>query len=89
MDGKSLILVVEDDGPGFPETEIAFVFDKFYRLKNARPGGTGLGLSIVKGFVEAHHGTIVLENRKEGGARFRLSIPSEQLYTTLDERNES
>jgi len=87
-DGSSLHLLVEDDGPGFPEEEIPFVFDKFYRLKHSKSGGTGLGLSIVKGFIHAHRGQIELENRKEGGARFRIKIPSEQLYTTLDEKHE-
>ncbi|MEI9911654.1 MAG: sensor histidine kinase [Bacteroidota bacterium] len=51
-----LQLIVEDNGDGFPEEEIDNVFDKFYRLKNAKAGGTGLGLSIVKGFTEALKG---------------------------------
>jgi len=70
-----LILIVEDDGPGFPDNEIARVFDKFYRLANSRIGGAGLGLSIVKGFVEAHNGSIELTNRASGGACFIISIP--------------
>jgi two-component system sensor histidine kinase KdpD len=70
-----LVIIVEDDGPGFPEEEIDKVFDKFYRLKDSRIGGSGLGLSIVKGFVEAHNGTIALTNRPSGGARFLISLP--------------
>jgi len=73
---QTLVLIVEDDGPGFPEEEIAKVFDKFYRLKDSRIGGSGLGLSIAKGFVEAHNGTIVLSNRSSGGARFVISLPA-------------
>ena len=72
---KELVLVVEDDGPGFPEEEINKVFDKFYRVTNSRIGGSGLGLSIAKGFVEAHNGTIGLTNRPSGGARFVISLP--------------
>ncbi|MBN9385354.1 MAG: DUF4118 domain-containing protein [Chitinophagaceae bacterium] len=72
---QTLVIVVEDDGPGFPEEEIGKVFDKFYRLKDSRAGGAGLGLSIVKGFVEAHNGTITLTNRCSGGARFVISLP--------------
>jgi two-component system, OmpR family, sensor histidine kinase KdpD len=87
-DKSSLIMAVEDDGPGFPEQEISFVFNKFYRLNRTTTGGTGLGLSIAKGFVEAHNGKIDLENRKEGGARFLIEIPTEQLYTPIDERSE-
>ncbi len=82
---SDLVILIEDDGPGFPEAEIPRVFDKFYRLKNAVTGGTGLGLSIVKGFVEAHKGHIELKNRKEGGARFTIRIPAERLYTSLDD----
>lgn len=79
---EKLILMVEDNGNGFPEDEIDKVFDKFYRLKNTDTGGTGLGLSIVKGFVEAHNGTIHLENIEGGGARFTIEIPTEISYVT-------
>jgi two-component system sensor histidine kinase KdpD len=51
------------------------VFDKFYRVPGTRTGGTGLGLSIARGFVEAHNGTIKVENREEGGARFTIRLP--------------
>lgn len=75
-----LEIVVEDDGPGFPQEEIHKVFDKFYRLKQSAAGGTGLGLSIVKGFTEAMGGSITLENKTTGGARFIVSIPGETSY---------
>ncbi|MFZ1262168.1 MAG: ATP-binding protein [Chitinophagaceae bacterium] len=74
-----LSLILEDRGPGFPQDELEKVFDKFYRLRNSKTGGTGLGLSIVKGFVEAHNGTIVLENVPHG-ARFSIEIPAETSY---------
>jgi two-component system sensor histidine kinase KdpD len=73
----TLQIVILDEGNGFPDDEIVFVFEKFYRLKNSRPGGSGLGLSIVKGFVEAQNGTITLENRVEGGAKFVIQIKTE------------
>jgi two-component system, OmpR family, sensor histidine kinase KdpD len=75
-----LQIIVEDNGPGFPEKEIKNVFDKFYRLQNTKAGGTGLGLSIVKGFTEAHNGTVSLENIDTGGARFIINIPAETSY---------
>jgi two-component system sensor histidine kinase KdpD len=77
---ENLEIVVEDNGHGVPEEEIGKVFDKFYRLGNSRVGGSGLGLSIVKGFVEAHNGTIDLKNRPSGGARFVMRLPAEKLY---------
>ena len=73
------IISVEDNGKGFPDGEIDRVFDKFYRL-SSKPGGTGLGLSIAKGFVEAHGGTITLENAPLGGALFSITIPTEFSY---------
>ncbi len=83
--GSALQITVEDNGPGFPETEMSKVFDKFYRLKNTATGGTGLGLSIVKGFVEAHAGHIQLSNRQQGGARFVIEIHTEQLANLPDD----
>jgi two-component system sensor histidine kinase KdpD len=70
-------LQVMDRGPGFPKKEISFIFNKFYRLEGSQAGGTGLGLSIVKGFVEALKGTVIVENRKNGGAIFTIKIPTE------------
>ena len=75
-----LEIIIEDNGPGFPENEIADVFGKFYRLKNSRAGGTGLGLSIVKGFVEAQNGSVHLQNIRTGGAKFTINIPAETSY---------
>ena len=66
-----------DKGIGIPPNDLPFVFDKFYRLKNSKPGGSGLGLSIVKGFVEAQNGIITLENRPMKGAKFTIQIRTE------------
>ena len=74
-DNDLLTIQVMDRGPGFPTNELSSVFNKFYRGKEAKAGGTGLGLSIVKGFVEAHHGSVVAENRRNGGAIFTIKIP--------------
>jgi two-component system sensor histidine kinase KdpD len=73
----SFVLQVMDRGPGFPKNEIPYVFNKFYRVSGTRTGGTGLGLSIVKGFAEAQNGTVEIENRKNGGARVTVRIPSD------------
>lgn len=71
------VITIEDNGKGFPADEIDKAFDKFYRLRRTQTGGTGLGLSIAKGFVEAHNGTITLENAPLGGALFTITIPTE------------
>jgi two-component system sensor histidine kinase KdpD len=74
-DDGVLTIQVMDRGPGFSSSEISSVFNKFYRGKNAKAGGTGLGLSIVKGYIEAHNGTVIAENRKNGGAIFTVKFP--------------
>lgn len=84
-DNNLLIIQVMDRGPGFPESELLSVFIKFYRGKDAIAGGTGLGLSIVKGFVEAHQGTVIAENRQNGGALFTIRIPVK--ISALDQFN--
>jgi two-component system sensor histidine kinase KdpD len=71
----SLLLMVEDSGPGLPKEDPERVFEKFYRAPGAASGGTGLGLSIVRGLVEAHGGTVHAENKSEGGARFSIRLP--------------
>lgn len=67
-----------DNGPGFPKDNLLQVFQKFFRVPESKTGGLGLGLSIVKGIIEAHNGTIILQNNDIGsGAIFTITIPSE------------
>ena len=85
MDDSTLTNRVIDQGPGFPESELSAVFDKFYRGKSAKAGGTGLGLSIVKGFVEAHQGTVSASNGEKGGAVFTIKVPSKPMDIKQEE----
>jgi two-component system sensor histidine kinase KdpD len=75
MSRGDLVITVADHGPGIPEDLLPRIFDKFYRAPTAPAGGTGLGLTIVKGFVEAHGGTVTAGNRPEGGAIFSMRLP--------------
>ena len=75
IENEFLTVQVMDRGKGFTNDELASVFNKFYRGKDAKAGGTGLGLSIVKGYAEALKGTVRAENRKNGGAKFTVIIP--------------
>jgi two-component system, OmpR family, sensor histidine kinase KdpD len=72
-----LTITVADNGRGFPDDEFENVFTKFYQPQGSKSTSTGLGLSIVKGFVEAHHGTIRLENLPVCGAKFTIEIDTE------------
>lgn len=68
---------VSDNGPGIPEVEIKHLFDKFYRLPQSKTGGSGLGLSIVKGFIEAHKGSVTAKNNGSGGVTFTVEFPTQ------------
>lgn len=79
-DGTDLVLAVTDSGPGLEGIEESSVFQRFSRGDSARTNagdttGTGLGLAIVRALVEAHGGTVVAEDRPDGGARFTVRIP--------------
>ena len=72
-------IVVDDDGPGIPESEREKVFDPFYRLDRSRDratGGFGLGLSITRKAVALHGGTVRTEGSPLGGARFVITLPA-------------
>jgi len=73
-------VIVEDEGPGIPDAERARVFEPFVRLEASRSeetGGSGLGLTLAKAVAEGHGGTIILENRSQGGLRAILRLPRE------------
>jgi signal transduction histidine kinase len=70
--------IVADDGEGIPDSELPHVFDKFFRGRRAsQQTGSGLGLHMARQVVEMHGGTITARNRAEGGAQFRIWLPSE------------
>jgi two-component system, OmpR family, sensor histidine kinase MprB len=66
---------VRDHGPGFSESDLPLVFDRFYRAPAARGlPGSGLGLAIVRQVAESHGGRASAENAPDGGARLRLRL---------------
>jgi C4-dicarboxylate-specific signal transduction histidine kinase len=71
--GGSIEIAVSDSGPGIAPEHLAQLFDSFFTTK---ANGTGLGLSITRSIVEAHDGTVLAENRDEGGALFRMTLPA-------------
>lgn len=74
QEGNSIVVEVKDRGPGIRAGDEQRVFDKFYRGGDTTVAGAGLGLAICKGIVEAHGGTIGVENRSGGGAVFRILL---------------
>lgn len=83
LEADCCIIRITDNGPGIPEEEMKHVFEKFHRVPQSKTGGIGLGLSIVKGFVEAHHGSIGVEKNTDKGVTFSISIPAEVSYVNL------
>lgn len=71
-------LAVADAGPGLPEDRMDEAFQPFVRLepsRNTETGGLGLGLAIARSIVQAHGGTLTLENRPEGGLVATIRLP--------------
>ena len=66
-------------GKVIPQNELPLIFDKFYRVdqaRNSNTGGTGLGLAIAKNITELHHGVIEVTSDL-GGTVFSVTLPKE------------
>ncbi|KEO84165.1 sensor histidine kinase [Tumebacillus flagellatus] len=77
-ESRACVLSVTDTGIGIPEGEQERVFERFYRVEEARSratGGTGIGLAIAKWIVEAHHGTISVQSKPGEGSTFTARFP--------------
>lgn len=80
-DDNMLYICIWDNGNGFEEGDIPYLFDRFYsKSGNKQAGHFGIGLNLAKIIVDAHSGTIRASNRPEGGAAFEVRIP---LYSQL------
>lgn len=76
----SVVITVADDGPGVDSDEAACIFDRFFRVDQARSSTTrssGLGLSIVKAIIAAHHGTITVDTALGHGMTFTVTLPTQ------------
>jgi two-component system, OmpR family, sensor kinase len=79
-DGGDAVLTVTDAGPGVAPTDLDHLFDRFYRVDDARArttGGSGLGLAIVDAIVRAHRGSITARNVEPHGLALTVRIPLE------------
>lgn len=74
-----LEVVVEDKGPGIPEQDLPYIFDRFYRVPDMQNvEGTGLGLTLVRTIAEAYGGRVLVESRPGKGSTFRLWLPQQE-----------
>ncbi|MCZ7536886.1 MAG: ATP-binding protein [Acidimicrobiia bacterium] len=75
----SVVLTIDDDGPGVPHEDRERVFERFTRLDEARDrrrGGAGLGLALVRRAVISHGGTVEISDSPSGGARVVIRLPA-------------
>jgi len=85
-DDTGSVLDISDTGIGIPPSSIPHVFDRFFRVDEARSredGGAGLGLSIVKSICSAHGAEIDVQSRLEWGSRFRVRFPQRSIAGPL------
>ena len=76
---KKIIISIEDDGPGIPETEFENVFKPFYKIdksRNKAKSSVGLGLSIASDIIRSHGGEIELNKSEIGGLKVKISLPT-------------
>ncbi len=74
---SSVIVCVEDSGPGIPADERERVFDRFYRIAGSEASGSGLGLAIIKAIAERHGGTLQLaQSERLGGLKVVVRLPA-------------
>jgi two-component system sensor histidine kinase SenX3 len=72
------VITVSDDGIGVPSRDLERIFERFYRVDQARSrdtGGTGLGLSIVRHVAQGHGGSVSVDSIEGQGSTFRLRLP--------------
>ncbi len=78
QDSSSALITVKDTGVGIPESEIGRIFERFYRVDNARSrdtGGSGLGLAIVRNVTKIHGGSITVRSVEGRGSTFVAQLP--------------
>lgn len=63
-------IMIHDSGPGIPSEDLPFLFERFYRGKNAETTGYGIGLALCKAIIMRQNGTITAKNHPKGGAVF-------------------
>jgi two-component system, NtrC family, nitrogen regulation sensor histidine kinase NtrY len=73
---RSVIIEIEDSGPGLPENLREKIFEPYFSTKENH--GSGIGLAVVQKTVIDHHGHISVESSKLGGCKFKIEIPVEQ-----------
>jgi len=76
---SGVVILIRDQGPGVPDTDLERIFEPFYRVAESRDrdtGGEGIGLAITAQVMKAHGGSAEAANGRPGGLEVRLNLPS-------------
>ena len=75
---NNVVIIIDDDGPGIPESEYENVFKPFYKIDKSRgdsKSSVGLGMSIASDIIQSHGGNIKLEKSPLKGLRVKIFLP--------------
>jgi signal transduction histidine kinase len=79
LDKENFFFSIADNGPGISQSDLPFIFDRFYQADKSRSRksnkGSGLGLAIAKQIIDSYNGTIEIESRKKEGTKFIVKLP--------------
>ena len=87
LQGKYIVVCVEDQGIGIAENDLLRAFDKFAQIENSlsrKVGGSGLGLPIAKQLLQAHNGAIWCDSELNKGSRFYFAVPVNTVPASID-----
>ena len=76
--GKNLSIRISDSSPSVENWQLEPIFERLFRVELSRSratGGSGLGLAICRSIIEAHKGTIVAKQSKQGGLTITIKLP--------------
>jgi two-component system sensor histidine kinase SenX3 len=91
LDGDRIVFEVRDHGIGIPRGDLERIFERFYRVDQARSretGGTGLGLAIVRHVAHAHGGDVTVSSVEGQGSTFRIGFPRSTAATSAVTKRE-
>lgn len=78
MEYEYAIITVSDSGPGVPDNKKQLIFERFYHGKDR--ASSGIGLHLAQSLINAHGGTITVEDSELGGTRFKITLPISKNY---------
>lgn len=79
LDKENFYFSIADDGPGISQSDLPFIFDRFYQADKSRTRksnkGSGLGLAIAKQIIDSYNGRIEIESEENEGTKFIIKLP--------------